>query len=236
MKKTEINWKKLMLALIGGFLSLTVLGTSVVLMINSAVCTSTKDYILSAEEALELRDFDCILVLGCGVRDDGSPSAMLHDRLRRSVEIYEAGVSDRLLMTGDHGREGYDEVYTMKSFAVEAGIPSECVFMDHAGFSTYESMYRAKEIFQANKVLIVTQEYHLYRAVYIARQLDMDAYGVDADYRGYSGQTGRDVRELMARVKDVGSCVFRPEPTYLGEAIPIWGNGELTHDENSDFS
>ncbi len=236
MKKKEINWKKLLLAVIGGLLCLTVLGTSVVLIINSAVCTSTKDYILSAEEAAQLRDVDCILVLGCGVRDDGTPSAMLHDRLKRSVEMYDAGVSDRLLMTGDHGREGYDEVDTMKGFAVEAGVPSECVFMDHAGFSTYESMYRAKAIFGAQKVLIVTQEYHLYRSVYIARQLGLEAYGVDADYRGYSGQTARDVREVLARVKDMGSCVFKPEPTYLGEPIPIWGNGELTHDENSDFS
>lgn len=236
MKDREINWKKLLLAVIGGILSLTVLGTAVVLIINSVVCTSAKDYILSAEDAAQLRDFDCILVLGAGVHDDGSPSAMLHDRLLRSVEMYEAGVSDRLLMTGDHGRQGYDEVNTMKHFAVDAGVPSECVFMDHAGFSTYESMYRAKEIFRAEKVLIVTQGYHLYRAVYIARQLGLDAYGVDADYRSYSGQTARDVREVLARVKDLGTSIFKPEPTYLGEAIPIWGNGELTHDENSDFS
>ena len=236
MKKKEINWKKLLLAVLGGLLSLFVLGMAAVLMINSVVCSSAKEYILSADEAAELRDFDCILVLGCGVHDDGTPSAMLHDRLLRSVEMYEAGVSDRLLMTGDHGREGYDEVDTMKGFAVDAGIPSECVFMDHAGFSTYESMYRAKEIFQAQKVLIVTQDYHLYRAVYIARQLGIDAYGVDANYRNYSGQTARDVREVLARVKDFGTCVFMPEPTYLGEPIPIWGNGELTHDENSDFS
>ncbi len=236
MKKKEINWRKLLLAVLGGLLSLFVLGMAAVLIINSAVCNSVKDYILPAEEAAELREFDCILVLGCGVRDDGSPSAMLYDRLQRSVEMYEAGVSDRLLMTGDHGREGYDEVDTMKGFAVDAGIPSEYVFMDHAGFSTYESMYRAKAIFGAQKVLIVTQGYHLYRAVYIARQLGLEAYGVDADYRGYSGQTARDVREVLARVKDVGSCIFKPEPTYLGEPIPIWGNGELTHDENSDFS
>ena len=85
-------------------------------------------------------------------------------------------------------------------------------------------------------MLIVTQEYHLYRAVYIARQLGLDADGVHADYRNYSGQTARDVREVLARVKDFAGCVFKPEPTYLGESIPIWGNGELTHDENSDFS
>lgn len=236
MKKKEINWRKLLLAVLGGLLSLFVLGMAAVLIFNSVVCNSVKEYILPADEAAELQDFDCILVLGCGVHDDGTPSAMLYDRLQRSVEMYEAGVSDRLLMTGDHGREGYDEVDTMKTFAVDAGIPSECVFMDHAGFSTYESMYRAKAIFGAQKVLIVTQEYHLYRAVYIARQLGLEAYGVDADYRGDSGQTARDVREVLARVKDVGSCIFKPEPTYLGEPIPIWGSGELTHDEKSDFS
>ena len=236
MKKKEIKWKKHLLVAAATLLSLTILAVAAVLIVNGVVKNGAKDYILSAEEAGELREIDCILVLGCGVGSDGSPSAMLRDRLFRSVEMYEAGVSDRILMTGDHGREGYDEVDAMKSFAVDEGVPSECVFMDHAGFSTYESMYRAKAVFQAERVLIVTQGYHLYRAVYIARQLGLDAYGVDADYRAYSGQTSRDIREVLARVKDFGTCIFKPEPTYLGEAIPIWGSGELTHDENSDFS
>ena len=124
----------------------------------------------------------------------------------------------------------------MKTFAVDAGIASEHVFMDHAGFSTYESMYRAKEIFQAKKIIIVTQEYHLYRAIYIAESLGLEAYGVAADYRAYTGQTKRDLREILARVKDFGTSLFQPEPTYLGEAIPIWGDGNLTNDENSDFT
>ena len=217
-------------------ISLCVMAFAGILIIDGIVRDTTKDQILTAQQAAELGDVDCILVLGCGVHDDGSPSAMLRDRLIRSVEMYETGVSDRLLMTGDHGRKGYDEVNTMKDFVVREGIPSECVFMDHAGFSTYESMYRAKEIFQAKKILIVTQEYHLYRAVYIARQLGMEAYGVDADYWEYSGQTSRDIREVFARVKDFCICIFKPEPTYLGETIPIWGNGNLTNDENSDFN
>ena len=108
--------------------------------------------------------------------------------------------------------------------------------MDHAGFSTYESMYRAKEIFQAKKVIIITQEYHLYRAIYIAQQLGMEAYGVSADYRAYYGQTKRDIREVLARVKDFGTSLLKPKPTYLGKAIPIWGDGNLTNDENSDFT
>mgnify|MGYP002520378971 CR=1 FL=1 len=215
---------------------LAVCGGVLMLGVNGYVVLSTKNQILLSSEAAELPDVDCILVLGCRVYEDGTPSHMLEDRLRRSVELYRAGAAPKLLMSGDHGTKGYDEVDAMKRYAFEADIPSENIFMDHAGFSTYESMYRAKAIFGAQKVLIVTQEYHLYRAVYIARQLGLEAYGVDADYRGYSGQTARDVREVLARVKDVGSCIFKPEPTYLGEPIPIWGSGELTHDEKSDFS
>jgi vancomycin permeability regulator SanA len=124
----------------------------------------------------------------------------------------------------------------MKTFAVGAGIASENVFMDHAGFSTYESMYRAREIFQAKKIIIVTQEYHLYRAVYIAQRLGMEAYGVSSDYHTYVGQFMRDCRELLARAKDCATCIFKPEPTYLGEAIPIFDDGNITNDGTTDFS
>lgn len=214
---------------------LIILGVTVLFSLNAMVKTTTRDNILSVEKAATLEGVDCILVLGCGVHDDGSPSDMLHDRLRRSVELYEAGAAPKLLMSGDHGRTGYDEVDAMKSFAVEAGIPSENVFMDHAGFSTYESMVRAKEVFQAKKIIIVTQEYHLYRSIYIAEQLGMEAYGVSSNYRRYRNQSDMNTREVLARVKDVFSCIFWPEPTYLGETIPVWGDGNLTNDENSDF-
>ena len=222
--------------MIGGVLCLGLLGCLAAWGIALAVRSAAKDNILTAQEAAQLTDVDCILVLGCGVRDDGTPSHMLEDRLRRSMELYELGASQKLLMTGDHGQTDYDEVNTMKAFAVDGGAAAEDVFMDHAGFSTYESIYRAKEIFQAEKIIIVSQEYHLYRAIYIARQLGLEAYGVSADYRNYSGQAMRDVREVLARVKDFGTCIFKPKPTYLGEAIPIWGDGNLTNDENSNFT
>lgn len=230
------DMKKRIIKAVCVLLCLGILGMATVFGVNAFVKGTVKDQILSAEQAAQLTDVDCILVLGCGVRSDGSPSDMLYDRLRRSVELYELGAAPKLLMTGDHGQDGYDEVGTMKSFAVDAGISSEHVFMDHAGFSTYESMYRAKEIFQAKKVIIVTQEYHLYRALYIAQSLGLEAYGVAADYRTYTGQRARDVREILARVKDFGTSLLKPKPTYLGEAIPIWGDGDLTNDENSDFA
>ena len=150
------------------FLCLAVVGTATLFIINGHVKASTKDRILTVQKAAELEDVDCIIILGCQVKDDGSLSHMLRDRLMRGLEVYEAGAAPKLLMSGDHGREEYDEVGAMKNYAIENGVPSENVFMDHAGFSTYETMYRAKEIFKAEKVIIVTQEYHLYRALYIA--------------------------------------------------------------------
>ena len=238
MKQTEQKRKIPMGAVVAlcVLLVLGVLGAALVLGINGWVTGSVRDRILSEEQAAELQDVDCIVVLGCQVRSDGSPSHMLEDRLKRGVALYDLGAAPKLLMSGDHGTEGYDEVDAMKHYAVNADVPSGDVFMDHAGFSTYETVYRAKEIFGADKVLIVTQQYHQYRALYIAEQLGMDAYGVAADYRQYSGQLSRDIREVLARVKDFGMSIFQPEPTYLGEAIPISGNGDLTHDENSNFS
>ena len=228
--------KKTLRTLLSIFLCLCILGITTLAVINSIVKLSTGKQIISSEEAAKLEDVDCILVLGCFVKDDGRPSDMLHDRLTRGVELYDLGAAPKLLMSGDHGREEYDEVAAMKQFAIDAGIPSEDVFMDHAGFSTYESIYRAKEIFQADKILIVTQEYHLYRALYIADQLGVEAYGVSSDYHTYVGQFMRDFREILARVKDCATCIFKPEPTYLGEAIPIFGDGNITNDDTTDFS
>lgn len=168
-------------------------------------------------------------MLGCGVKSDGTPSDMLEDRLIRGIELYKAGAASKLLMSGDHGSDEYDEVGAMKRYAIEAGVPAEDIFMDHAGFSTYESIYRAKEIFGVKKLIIVTQEYHLYRALYIAQSLGMEAYGVASDYRTYAGQSMRDVRELLARCKDFFISILRPKPTYMGDEIPINGNGNVTN-------
>ena len=123
----------------------------------------------------------------------------------------------------------------VKNYAIEKGIPSENIFMDHAGFSTYESIYRAKDIFEAKKVVIVTQEYHLYRALYIANQLGLEAYGVGADPRQYVGATYRELREILARDKDFIKCIFKPEPTYLEDTIPVSGNGDITNDGKQDI-
>lgn len=230
MSIKKIVWKaiKVMTTVV---ISLILLCVLVVLAINLRVVSVGKSCLLTVEEAETLENVDCIIVLGCQVRPDGRLSDMLHDRLTRALELYEKGVAPKLLMSGDHGGPYYNEVGAMKTFAVENGVPSEDVFMDHAGFSTYETVYRAKEIFQARKVVIVTQGYHLHRALYIAQQLGLEAYGVASDLRTYSSQAKQDVREMMARCKDFGMCIFKPEPTYMGEAISISGNGDVTNDK-----
>lgn len=201
----------------------------VVLVVNVVVCASGKAYILTPDElAEEGQFFDCILVLGAGVKADGTPSDMLRDRLDVGVELYELNVSDRLLMSGDHMQLDYDEVGVMKRFAVDAGVPSEHVFLDHAGLSTYDSLYRVAKLYGVKKVLIVTQEYHLYRALYIARSLGMEAYGISASLRPYRAQVVRDVREVAARVKDVLLCIGQPPSTYLGASVDLSGNGNDT--------
>ena len=134
-------------------------------------------------------------------------------------------------MSGDHGSDNYDEVNVMKRYATERNVKSEDIFMDHAGFSTYDSMYRAKDIFEAKKIVIVTQKYHMYRAIYVAEQLGMEAYGVNSDPQTYAGQTMRDLREILARDKDWFKCIIKPKPTYLGDTIPVSGNGDATNDK-----
>ena len=191
MERSRKNFlKKVILSLC----CLCILGLGVVYGISDYMERHTVGRILSSGEAQKL-DADCILVLGCRVHEDGSPSLMLADRLEKGIELYESGASARLLMSGDHGRSEYDEVNTMKAFAVEQGVPSEAVFMDHAGFSTYDSIYRAKDVFQAEKIIVVSQEYHLSRALYIAERLGLDAYGVAAANISYQGATYRSLRE-----------------------------------------
>ena len=156
---------------------------------------------------------------------------MLEDRLLQAIELYKNNVSSKIIVSGDHGTQYYDEVNIMKKYVVEKGVPTEDVFMDHAGFSTYDSIYRAKAIFGAKKIVVVTQEYHLYRALYIANRLGIEAYGVAADPRQYRGAVYREVREILARNKDFVKCIFKPESTYLGDTISVSGSGDVTNDE-----
>lgn len=224
LKICKISFKVLIIAVL--IVAASVIG----LNIYVKACSSGK--IVSKKE-LEEKDFDCIVVLGAGVKADGSPSLMLKERLDLGIELYKNGVSKKLLLSGDHRSQYYDEVNTMRNYCLANGVESKDIFMDHAGLSTYDSIFRAKNIFGAEKIVVVTQKYHLYRAVYIAKKAGLDIKGIACDTRTYSGQTYRTLREIIARDKDVFKCIKMPNATVMGDKIPISGNGEVTTDETA---
>lgn len=199
-------------------LCLVLICSSFVVSVNAYMKGTADDAFISIQQASKLNNVDYIIVLGCLVMEDGTPCDVLKDRLNKSIELYNAGAADKIIMSGDHSSAKYNEVSAMKQYAVDAGVPAEDIILDHSGFSTYETMYRAKEVFNAQKAIIVTQEYHLYRSVYIARQLGIEAYGVASDY------TMSESREVLARCKDFITTIYKPEPTYMGTQYPATDN------------
>ncbi len=213
----------------GALLALFILAAAGFMAVNYHVEQVGAKYIYAASDIPEA---DAVLILGAYVLPDGTLSDMLRDRITVGYELYEQGKVPKILVSGDHGRKDYDEVNSMKGYLKAQGASGQDVFMDHAGFSTYESIYRARDIFQVKKVIIVTQHYHLLRAVYIARELGLEAYGVASDLHDYGPvMTGYETRELIARNKDFWMTVFKPQPTFLGEPIPVFGDGSATDDK-----
>lgn len=225
-KKRHFSLKKLLLVLGVLCLAVAILFVSV----NARVIRSSSPRLISEDTAATLKDVDCILVLGSSVQPNGTLNRVVRERVDTALTLYETGVSDRLLMSGDHGRVNYDEVNAMKQYCVDKGVDADIIFLDHAGFNTYDSIYRAKAIFGVQKMVIVSQEYHLYRAVYIANELGIEAYGVAAEQQA-STTLITNLRESVARVKDYFSCAFHMEPTVLGEPIPISGSAKLSDDK-----
>lgn len=195
------NVKKKFFFLIKILLILFLLSFLGIFGINCYVKFSVHSRIIGVSQVGEVKP-DCILILGAAVRPDKTPSPMLEDRLKRGIDIYNEYKINRILMSGDNRTKDYDEVDVMKQYAIDKGVPARHIFTDPAGLSTYESIYRAKKMFGSKKVVIVTQQYHLYRALYIAKRLGLDAYGVPTMKKEYSGQQARNFREVFARVKD----------------------------------
>lgn len=220
-KRLMKNKKRLFRILVAVLLAVFLIFAVAFFAINQTVVNVGGEMIVGADQASGAIDADCILILGAGVRNDGTPSDMLADRLNVGIELYNSGAAPKILVSGDNSRVDYNEPEVMKLYCVENGVPEEDIVLDYAGFSTYESLFRARDVFCAENIIIVTQEYHLYRALYVAEKLGLGAVGVSADLRTYRGQSYRDLRETAARNKDFLFAIFMPEPTYLGEQIPI---------------
>ena len=197
------RWKKryIALAVLG---ALAVCLAALILTLNLIVVGTVRNEI---GEVFAQADGVCAVVLGAKVHEGGRLSDMLRDRMDTAIALYKEGKVSRLLLSGDGSGE-WSEVRHMKLYALENGVPEEAILEDPEGYSTYETMWRASEVYSLERVIVVTQKYHLYRAMYIARDVGLEAKGASADLDLYSGQLYRDIREVLARIKDFGLCIF----------------------------
>lgn len=213
--------------MVGFVVGCVILVVLVVAGTNAITIASTKDAIVDVATAAAF-DADAVVVLGASVFADGTPSSILQDRLDDGIALYFAGAAPKMIMSGDNGTASYNEVKAMKDYAISWGVPSADIFCDHAGFSTYESIYRAKNVFGAKRIVVATQTYHLYRALYAAGGLGLNAVGVASDYRNYEKQTQFDLREIPARTKDLFKTLIKTPSTFVGEPISLNQSGDVT--------
>lgn len=166
----------------------------VVVAINLRVSSYSKNRLFGVENVAG--DYPVAIVLGARVDGDGVPSNTLYDRVVTGVEVYKAGKTSKLLLSG-----GNDEPAAMRKLALELGVPESDLIIDEQGTRTYESCVRAKEVFGVNKAIVVTQDYHLPRSLYLCENLGIDAVGVDAKRRDYLGERNAWAREYLSRIK-----------------------------------
>ena len=224
-KENKRTFKKLLKRIVLPVCIATALAVASFFAIQVHVEQSTNDYIF--HDISDIPACDAVMVLGALVyNSSGRPSALLRDRLDYGYELYAQGKAKKILVSGDHGRKDYDEVNIMMQYLLDKGVPREDIFMDHAGFNTYDSMYRAKAIFCIESLLISTQEFHINRSVYIARRLGIDAYGYPCADR--ARMRWLNAREKLARVKAFWDTTIKRKPKYLGDTIPISGDGIAT--------
>jgi SanA protein len=227
MKKHTRRWHSIFWPLLVAGLALVLLALAV-LVPNLLITQGAKAHIVQTVE--EAPHAQCALILGARIHDDGTPYPMLADRLETGIKLYQSGKVDKLLLSGDNSKQPpYKEVEVMLQYVLERGIPEEDVFTDYSGYDTYDSMYRALKVFQVETMLVPTQDFHLSRAVYIARHLGLDATGVVADIQPYADEGRNAARELLARVKAVLQLyITHPVPGELGGPYPITGDGRTS--------
>ena len=228
-----------MTRLIRKLMLLIIIAAVLVLGLSAYVTQSVKSEIagvdtgggISETEAADCKSIDpqCILVLGCAVWANDEPSPMLRDRLDTAIALYKAGVAPKLLLSGDNSIVEYSEPDCMLKYILAKGVPPEDIFLDYAGFSTYESVYRSHAVFMADRMIVVTQKYHLFRALKACKALGIKAKGVASNQQKYSGRYYREAREVLARDKDLFKGMIKAKPTFLGDEIPVDGDGTVTH-------
>lgn len=188
--------------------------------INVYCVTSTRDNVHTVAQ-IEGNDMtaDAIVVLGASVYSDGTPSDILADRLETAADVYKAGAAPAIIVSGDNRTEHYNESDAMKTHLVTLGVPEDAIYVDRAGYDTYDSMYRAHFVFGADRLIVVTQAYHLYRALMIAHLLGAEADGVAADKGSYDNQRQYSIRDYVARDKDFVQALLKLPPADSTQPI-----------------
>lgn len=198
--------------------------------LSAYIQSHTKDFIYYQADALP--EAHTVIVLGAAVRSNGNLSMMLEDRVKSALELYRMGRVKRFLLSGDNGTKYYNEPQAMKEYLLNEGVPEDHIFLDYAGFDTYDSMYRASAIFQVKDAIVVTQNFHIPRTLFIAQKLGLNFYGYAADKHLYHYENANKRRELLANVKAFGDLLFNSTPTYLGEKVPIDGPSQNSYPLN----
>ncbi len=214
------------------FYKLLLLGVLFILCVYSLswyIKSSTQDQIFN--DINKTPEAHTVIVLGASVYSNGRLSTILEDRVTSALKLYKKGKVKRFLLSGDNGKKSYNEPEAMKAYLTDRGVPEDIIFLDYAGFDTYDSMYRASVVFNVKDAIVVTQEFHLPRAMYIANRLDLNFYGFEGDKHIYQSETINKSRELLANVKAMLELTFGKEPTYLGSKIPIDGPPQSTYIE-----
>lgn len=201
----------------------------VFVLVQLVVVAGTRSAIYSAKDVPPAY---VVIVPGASVLRNGTPSDILADRLTVAASLYATGKAEKVLVSGDNGQEGYDEVNVMRRFLLDKDVAPEDIFLDHAGFDTYDTMYRARHVFGITDAIVVTQRYHLYRALFVASHLGINATGVSSDLQPYIKQPWFSARETLSRVKAVVDVLTGAKPGYLGDPIDIRGDGRVTWDQD----
>ena len=213
------------------FLYLIVVGLWVIWFINLLVGYSSNDIAIDCDKSID--SYPVGIVLGARVIGADKVSDVYADRLQTAVNIYKQGKITKILISGDHGQTNYDEVNAGREYLLKEGVRPADIFLDHAGFDTYDSVYRAKNIFNINQALIITQEFHLPRALYLSKSIGMETLGCKADLHKYKDISSMQRREVFARIKAWLNVVCRASSKYLGEKYDITGDGQKTWDQFS---
>ena len=209
------------------FLKKTVRSVIITLIMLSAVFLSIQLYVdMTADpyrvSAVSAPCCTAIIVPGASVYSDGTPSPILEERLKCAYNLYIENKSGKILVSGDHRTDDYDEVTAMKTYLTNLGVPEEDIWTDHAGLDTYDSMYRAKNIFNIQSLLISTQSFHIDRAVYIARKLGISAYGCPCETEKSYNTAAINLRESLAKVKAVIETeLMKRNSKYIGVSVSI---------------